>query len=70
MGKIELEMRSWLGGRGNPLYLGFTGEGVAQLDDKTVEIRGKMVQPIWINIRRSLIKELDLPKNFKLIIEW
>lgn len=70
MGKIELEMRTWRGGRGNPLYIGFTGEGVAQSDDKTVEVRSQMVQPIQLNIRKALVKDLNLPDNFKLSIDW
>lgn len=70
MGKMELEMRSWKGGKGNPLYIGFTGEGTAQTDDRTIEVKSQMVQPIQLNIRRALIKDLNLPDNFKLSIEW
>ena len=65
-----MEMRTWMGGKGSPLYTGFTGEGVARLDDRTVEVSGKIAQPIQLNIRRSLANDLNLPKNFKLSIDW
>ncbi len=70
MPKLVLDMRTWAGGSGNPMYLGFIGEGNASLEGKPIEIKGKFIQPIQLNIRYKLIDELNLPDNFKLTIEW